>query len=736
MFVRLSSVRRGGKSYEYAQLVESVRPDSGGAPRHRVVANLGRITDRSQVENLRAAFEANKKGTTVTVTSGLGHEAKSPVIRPRACLRYLDVAVVLETLRETGVEAVLQELLGEGQHEVATDKVVAALVVQRCLAPESKLQAVRWFPRTALPELLGVNPAHFNNTRVHRALESLEHVDEDLMRAMSRRSVEKGGQLHVTFLDVTDTYFEGEGPELCARGKSKEGLIRKKIGIALLCDPEGIPLRWQLMAGNAAEAPTMLEMMRSKELLPWLSGTPVVVDRAMGRTAQIREMQRTDARFITALTRVEYETYCPELPAAALVELQPDSMADDTVCAQEAARRVEEAGFERIADDQYFLDVGEVHPPKAKGTVRDAGRKVPSGAMQVARDVDQAHACGKYGSLAAAARALGHTKDIAGWYRSLLKLPEELQQRVLAGEVDAVSIWEVLRVARQEDELEQRAAFDKLRALRRSARGTRPTATSVEESAPGRPLRCAVYFNPETFVSQRRLAAETLGRVGAHVERLNAQLQEATSRTTASSVRKKLDYYLRRLDLLSCFEVNIEETSTVGKTCLRAELALNKERWRLRQRFDGFTVIVADARVELTARELCRTYRAKDAVETDFQVIKSLLKLRPVRHRTDEKVRAHVSVCMLALLVQRALHARLRRKKVSAQLALELLEPCRLTAQQVTARSRVTYALTHPTSEQQSILRALGLNRLVDPAELGWLTPRASFVTTESPNSS
>lgn len=538
----------------------------------------------------------------------------------------------------------------------------------------------------------------------------------------------------MTFLDVTDTYFEGEGPELCARGKSKEGLIRKKIGIALLCDPEGIPLRWQLMAGNAAEAPTMLEMMRSKELLPWLSGTPVVVDRAMGRTAQIRDMQRTDARFITALTRVEYETYCPDLPAAALVELQPASMADDTACAEEAARRVEKAGFERIADDQYFLDVGEVHAPEAKGAARDVGRRLPSVAMQVARDVEQGHACGKFGSLAAAARALGHTKNTAGWYRALLKLPEELQQRVLAGEVDAVSIWEVLRVAQREDELEQRAAFDKLQTLRRSARRPGPTATPVEESAPVPPLRCAVYFNPETFVSQRKLAAETLARVDAHVEQLNARLREATSRTTASSVRKKLDYYLRRQDLLSCFEVNIDETNTAGKTCLRVELALNQERWQWRQRFDGFTVIVADARVELTARELCRTYRAKDAVETDFQVIKSLLKLRPVRHRTDAKVRAHVSICMLALLVQRTLHASLRRKKVSAQLALELLEPCRLTAQQVTARSRVTYVLTHATREQQSILRALGLSRLVDPTELGWLTPRASFVTTESPH--
>jgi hypothetical protein len=58
---RLSPVTRRGKTYQCAQLVESVRRGDG-LPVHRVVANLGRVSDPVQVENLKAAFSANRVG--------------------------------------------------------------------------------------------------------------------------------------------------------------------------------------------------------------------------------------------------------------------------------------------------------------------------------------------------------------------------------------------------------------------------------------------------------------------------------------------------------------------------------------------------------------------------------------------------------------------------------------------------------------------------------------------------
>ena len=99
MFVRVSSVKRGSTSYEYAQLVESYRR-SDGKPGHRILFNLGRITDRRLVENLSAAFQAARQHQSVVTTDP---SASAVPRRPTANLRYLDVAVVLELLRDWDV---------------------------------------------------------------------------------------------------------------------------------------------------------------------------------------------------------------------------------------------------------------------------------------------------------------------------------------------------------------------------------------------------------------------------------------------------------------------------------------------------------------------------------------------------------------------------------------------------------------------------------------------------------
>jgi hypothetical protein len=344
MQVRATTLRRGNKTYQYAQLVESYRRQSDGLPLHRVVANLGRITDPVQLENLKAAFAANRTGQRLEPVVAQTARLR----RPQATLRYLDVAVVVEMMRTLGLTEELARLLPKEQSDVAPDRIVTALVAQRCLDPQSKLHAVRWFPRTALPELLGVSPAQFNNTRVHRMLEQLESSEQELMRALSRRAHEQHGRFATMFLDLTDTWFVGDGPQLARRGKVKEGMVKKKIGIVLLCNEEGHPLRWQVVQGATAEAPAMLQTMRTVQQVPWLEKIPVVCDRAMGRSAYIREMLDADIRFVTSLIRPEFDSYGVKLPSETLLDLAVARSHDELgACAKQATERARKTALQQ-----------------------------------------------------------------------------------------------------------------------------------------------------------------------------------------------------------------------------------------------------------------------------------------------------------------------------------------------------------------------------------------------------
>ncbi|MBI2566097.1 MAG: transposase [Candidatus Schekmanbacteria bacterium] len=78
---------------------------------------------------------------------------------------------------------------------------------------------------------------------------------------------------------------------------------------------------------------------------------------------------------------------------------------------------------------------------------------------------------------------------------------------------------------------------------------------------------------------------------------------------------------------------------------------IERESWAPGRRHDGFYLIVVHPDLSLPAAELVDLYFSKDLIEKGFRIIKSELELRPVSHRTDAKVRAHVSLCILALLV-------------------------------------------------------------------------------------
>ena len=404
MHVRVSCVTRHGKTYRYAQLVETFRRPTDGMPAHRVIAALG-DPDSLDVQNLRAALAAARDGKRVAVVRHT-RAANSVSLKPTVSLRYLDLAVLLSLWHEVGLDELLTELLPQGGEQVAPASIVAALVLQRCVDPGSKLYAARWMPRTALPELLGIVPEQFNNTRLHRVLDDLDDVTSGLMAKLPHRYVARDGKFASLFLDVSDTWFVGDGPALAAKGKTKEGRIEKKIGIVLLCNQDGLPIRWDVISGSQADPTAMTRMLQSVRNVSWAEQVPIVCDRSMGTTAMVRGMLETDLRFVTALTKNEFDAYAPALPHAAFASLAPHSDSFDTDVAN-AIECASASGLDRHTDDLFVLDLGIVE----RADVGQSDHTVAPGSnadvMRLAREIEEAVGKERFASYAAAGRPLG-----------------------------------------------------------------------------------------------------------------------------------------------------------------------------------------------------------------------------------------------------------------------------------------------------------------------------------------
>lgn len=715
MHIRIhrSKTRHGFR--EYAQLVHSYRrPD--GMPAHRVLATLG-PPDSLVVQNMRQALAAARAGKP----SVQGPQRLAAPTRPVSNLRYLDAAVLLEVWERLGLDALFNKLLPCGQAVLCPSSVVAALVVQRCLEPGSKLFASRWVPNTALPQLLGFDAGSFNNTRVHRVLDELDEVTPSVMAELPKLYHQQTGSFKCLFLDVTDTWFVGHGPSCAQSAKTKEGMVKRKVGIVLLCNEHNFPVRWQVIEGKCCDGVAMTNMLHSLAGLSWLRAVPVVMDRAMGQSARIQQMLESDVHFLTALCKPEFSSYAPSVSYDATSSLEVNESEVQQTLAL-AAQRAQQAGLTKVEDDLFVLDLGIVQrgaiDQVAIASVQASDSLLE--AMRTCQQLLQGVKEGRYSSQAACCRALGISEALGSKYKQLDGLVQSIQYDVLAGRAQGHDIAAMVRIAKLAKD-QQRDAFEAL-LEKGPVKKKRPAQVLVKQSSTPVQVRAVATFNPERFVDKRLAMNRKLQRVRCKVRAVVDKANHNPKRYTQATIRLQIDRILTKESLLDVHSVHIRVDQDSEATRYQVSLELDSTKWRERRRYDGWSILVAHPAIaDKSASELCKLYRAKDIIEKDFQVIKSFTMLRPVRHRTDDKVRAHVTICMLALLLERVLHGHLssssKRKSLqteslSAAAALQLLEPCRLNRYAPTSGGQPAYLLTATTPEQRRILNALKMKHL------------------------
>lgn len=142
---------------------------------------------------------------------------------------------------------------------------------------------------------------------------------------------------------------------------------------------------------------------------------------------------------------------------------------------------------------------------------------------------------------------------------------------------------------------------------------------------------------------------------------------------------------------------------------------IDRAKLRAERRLEG-TYLLQTNDPTLDALQAVAAYKDLQTVERAFRCLKDVLAMRPIYHQTAHRVRAHLFVAHLALLLGVALEKALRRAGLEMALdtALAALRPVRLVTlaldgQQVTV-------LTKPTPHAQAVLKAVGLSRLPLPA--------------------
>jgi transposase len=118
----------------------------------------------------------------------------------------------------------------------------------------------------------------------------------------------------------------------------------------------------------------------------------------------------------------------------------------------------------------------------------------------------------------------------------------------------------------------------------------------------------------------------------------------------------------------------------------------------------------------LTPVEAVQIYKELSEVERAFANLKDVIELRPIYHRTDPRVEAHIFVATLAFLLHRALEKKLKAAglDLSATEALQVLRTVRVVDFTL-GGGRTKRSVTRGSARAAKILAALGLTDLDPP---------------------
>jgi hypothetical protein len=231
MFLRANRRSKDGKEHSYWALVETVRTADG--PRQRTLCYLGELNGSGQARWLKTIEVFNSQGESRQLKL-FPSEVEAPPDDPQVA-RVLLGKVRWERTRQFGnclvgwelwqrleLDQFFAQRLDEPEAEVPWSRVAAVLAINRLCAPGSELAIERrWYPATALDDLLGIAEGKINDSRLYRCLDRLLPHQSQLEQHLKARY----GQLFeadfdVLLYDLTSSYVEGraEGNPLLRRG--------------------------------------------------------------------------------------------------------------------------------------------------------------------------------------------------------------------------------------------------------------------------------------------------------------------------------------------------------------------------------------------------------------------------------------------------------------------------------------------------------------------------------------
>jgi transposase len=338
MFLRPNHRGKDGKDHTYWSLVETVR--TPGGPRQKTLCYLGELNSSAEARWLTTVEVFNQQGETQQLKLFPSH-VEPPADDPQVA-RVLLSKVRLERTRQFGacflglelwrrleLDRFFEQAVDGEPADVPWSRVAALLAVNRLCAPGSELAIEqRWYPSTALDDLLQIEEGKINDTRLYRCLDRILPHKTKLERHLKNRYGELfGAEFDVLLYDLTSTYVEGaaEKNPMVRRGYSRDHRPDcEHLVIALIVNNEGFPFSYETFDGNRTDVSTMETILRMVERKYGKARRIWVFDRGIVSEENLSAIRKRDGQYLTGTPRSQMKQFEAELLKGDWTQVRPE----------------------------------------------------------------------------------------------------------------------------------------------------------------------------------------------------------------------------------------------------------------------------------------------------------------------------------------------------------------------------------------------------------------------------
>ncbi len=397
MFLRPNNRSKDGKAHTYWSLVETIRTVDG--PRQRTLCYLGELNGSAQARWLKTIEVFNEQGESRQLKlfpADVEPPADDPnvarvllnKVRMERSRQFGNCFVGLDLWKRLELDQFYEELVDEEQADVPWSRIAALLAINRLCDPISELAVEeRWYPATALDDLLGIAEGKVNDTRLYRCLDRLIAHKTKLERHLRQRYGELfAATFDVLLYDLTSSYVEGEAENnpMMRRGYSRDHRGDcKQVVIALIVNEDGFPLSYETFDGNRADVTTLETVIRMVERKYGKARRVWVFDRGIISEDNLRALRKRDGQYLVGTPRAKLKQFEKQLLHGDWEKIRPDvevqrvatPSGDETyILCRSTARKAKETSMRNRVSTSMEGALSKLEQRIASGKLKDRSK--------------------------------------------------------------------------------------------------------------------------------------------------------------------------------------------------------------------------------------------------------------------------------------------------------------------------------------------------------------------------